>query len=435
MSQPPIDFGALGAQAYAAERQSPAPSWRAQGLMQGFPPAEAQRVTRTNFMRFPATRWAFQHINRVLPSIEVPAGPVVRPLPRQEQPLHALMFRSIGGARVSLLQHLEASHTDGFIVLQDGALRYEFYGNGQTAESRHIMFSVTKSLIGTLAEAMVLDGRLDAHSLAQDIVGELRGSAFGDATVRQLMDMAVGVHYTENYEDPLSESSQFGVASGLYPPYADASAPPAEYAGLDSLYSFLPRLRKRGGHGGFFDYITAVTEVLAWVMERAGGEACHEQLSRIWRGLGCERDAYFIADALGRNVAGAGFSASLRDMARFGQMLLDHGRVGDRQLLPRAVVDSLLAGNDPAVFAANPEFAPMGRLSYKSQWYVFNGQALLAIGIHGQQLYVDFESRLVSVKQSSLPQAVAAINIDTLELMHALSRHYRTESAAQQVNS
>ena len=139
-------------------------------------------------------------------------------------------------------------------------------------------------------------------------------------------------------------------------------------------------------------------------------------------------DGHFIADPLGRGVAGAGFSATLRDMARFGQLLLDDGRVGDEQLLPPGVVSSLLAGGDPEVFARNPEFAPMGRLSYKSQWYVFNGRALLAIGIHGQQLYVDFETRLVSVKQASPPHALSPVNADSLALMHALSHHYREGS-------
>lgn len=430
MTQAPIDFGPLVAQAYAAERAAPCPGWREQGLMHGFPPPAEARVSKVNFLRPPFVRWSFQHIQRLLPTIDVPAGTAVRPLVRREEPLGQLVFRSLGGAQVTLDEHLKASHADGFIVLQDGAVRYEAYANGQTPETRHIMFSVTKSLIGTLAEALVAERRLDEHRLTMSYVDELRGSAFGDATVRQLMDMAIGVHYTEDYEDPLSESSQFGYASGLHPPYADLShGLPPEYAGLDSLYAFLPRLRKKGEHGGFFNYVTAVTEVLAWVMERATGEACHEQLARLWRRLGCERDGHFIADPLGRGVAGAGFSATLRDMARFGQMLLDHGRVGDEQLLPPEVVSSLLAGGDPEVFARNPEFAPMGRLSYKSQWYVFNGRALLAIGIHGQQLYVDFETRMVSVKQASPPHALAPVNADSLALMHALSHHYREGSA------
>ena len=426
MSQPPFDIPALVAATYEESAARPFADRDTLGLMRGFPPAPATRVDRRNFMGAPRNRWAFQHISRLLPSIDVPASTRVRELPRAERDLGGLAFASIGGRSVTLSQHLAASHTDGFVVLKDGAIAFEHYANGQTPATRHIMFSVTKSLIGVLAERLVVEGRLDDRLRADAILPELHGSAFGDATVRQLMDMAVGIHYREDYEDPLSESSQFGWASGLVAPRAAQMATlPPEYEGLDNLYAYLPRLRKRGEHGGFFDYVTAVTEVVAWVIERHTGEACHQMLARLWDGIGAERDAYFIADPSGRNVCGAGFNATLRDMARFGQMLLDFGRVGERQVLPRTVVESLLAGSDPAIFAANPEFAPIGPFSYRSQWYVLNGHALLAIGVHGQQLHVDFDARVVCVKQSSQPAAVSAINADTGALMQALGRALR----------
>ena len=426
MSQPPFDFPALVAATYEESATRPFADQVSLDLMTGFPPPAATRVDKRNFMGAPRNRWAFQHINRLLPSIDVPAATQVRELPRRELDLDGLEFTSLGGRPVTLAQHLAASHTDAFIVLKDGAVAYERYANGQTPATRHIMFSVTKSLIGTMAERLVVEGRLDDTLRADAIVPELAGSAFGDATVRQLLDMAVGIHYREDYEDPLSESSQFGWASGLVAPRAAQLATlPPEYEGLDNLYVYLPRLKKRGEHGGFFDYVTAVTEVVAWVIERHTGEACHQMLAKIWNDIGAERDGFFVADPSGRNVCGAGFNATLRDMARFGQMLLDYGRVDERQVLPRAVVESLLAGADPAIFAANPEFAPIGPFSYKSQWYVLNGHVLLAIGVHGQQLYVDFDARMVTVKQSSQPAAVSPINADTGALMQALGRALR----------
>jgi CubicO group peptidase (beta-lactamase class C family) len=426
MSLPPFDFPALVGAAYEESAARPFADHASLGLMQGFPPARAARVDKRNFMGAPLNRWSFQHIGQLLPSIAVPASKHVRELPRQDAGLAGFEFTSISGRRVTLAQHLAASHTDGFVVLKDGRVAFEHYANGQTPDTRHIMFSVTKSLIGTMAERLVVEGRLDDRLRTDAIIPELAGSAFGDATVRQLMDMAVGIHYREDYEDPLSESSQFGWASGLVAPRAgEMTTPPPEYAGLDDLYAYLPRLKKRGEHGGFFDYCTAVTEVVAWVIERHTGVACHEMLAALWEGIGAERDGFFIADPSGRNVCGAGFNATLRDMARFGQMLLDFGRVGDAQVLPRAVVESLLAGADPAIFAANPEFAPIGPFSYKSQWYVLNGHVLLAIGVHGQQLYVDFDARMVTAKQSSQPAAVSPINADTGALMQALGRALR----------
>lgn len=425
MPNPPFDPVALIPQAYAAARAEPPRSWHEQGLMAGFPPAPEARVKRSNFMRAPYNRWGFQHIDRLLPTITVRAPRAAHPLEiRSTHALDAFTLRSLSGAQVPLAEHLAATCTDGFLVLANGSVVHEHYANGHGPEQRHIMFSVTKSLIGTLGQAAVHDGRLDDTKLAGDYVPELRGSAFGDATVRHLLDMAVGIDYREDYADATSESSQFGYACGLTPgPLAEGDPLPPEYAGLDSLYTFLPRLRKRGGHGGFFHYVTATTEALAWVIERATGEACHVHLERLWQALGCERDGFFIADPLGRNVAGAGYSATLRDIARFGQMLLDRGQVDGRQVLPQAVIDTLLAGGSVEEFARNEDFAPFHGLSYKSQWYVRNGEALVALGVHGQMLVVDFVARVVIVKQSSTPEAIDLLGIDTWLAVQQIAAH------------
>lgn len=387
-------------------------------LMQGFPPAAEHRVTWHNFMSPPHNRWAFHNLGRIRPSISVERGAKPSaPLAIAAKRLTDFSFTSAAGHSVSMQHHLAASCTDGWLVMKNGAVLQELYFNGHQAHKRHIMFSVTKSLIGVLAEAMVGSGELNETALASDYVAELAGSAFGDATVRQLLDMAVAIDYDEVYDDPLSGSSQFGYACGLLPP-------PPGIAASQSLYEYLPATRKSGEHGGFFHYVTATTEALAWVMERASGRSCAEHLREVWQGLGCERDGFFVADPWGRNVAGAGFNATLRDMARFGCMLLAKGQAQGEQLIPSAAIDSLLQGGDPAIYAANDIFAQWSPgATYKSQWYVYPGEALLAVGIHGQILYIDFAQQVVIVKQSSLPIAESVLDIDTLRLVRSLASH------------
>ncbi len=366
----------------------------------------------------PFNTWGFRNLARLRPSIDVQAGsgtPSV--LSEAVSPLDALHFNSVCGLSVSVLDHLLASDTDGFIVLKGDSVIYERYFNGQCADDRHIMFSVTKSLIGTLGEQLVSDGLLDPTALTRRYVPELEGSAFADATVRQLFDMAVGIEYSEVYDDPNSESSQYGYSCGFQPALA-------QYAHFESLYQYLPALRKRGEHGGFFHYVTATTEVLAWVMERASGKPCAEMLEAVWRQLGCQRDGYFMADPWGRSVAGAGFSATLRDMARFGQLLANRGRREGVQVLSRETLERIAAGSDPAIYAANAEFAQWTPdASYRSQWYVFNdhSQALMAGGIHGQYLFVDLPSQVVIVKQSSLPQAVTDLDTDSVRMLRCIA--------------
>jgi CubicO group peptidase (beta-lactamase class C family) len=385
-------------------------------LMQGFPPAAEHRVTWHNFMSPPHNRWAFHNLGRIRPSISVERGntPAV-PLALAAKRLNDFSFESAAGLTVTLQQHLAASCTDGWLVMKNGAVLQEDYFNGHQAHKRHIMFSVTKSLIGVLAQAMVGSGQLQEQALASDYVPELAGSAFGDATVRQLLDMAVAIDYDEVYDDPLSGSSQFGYACGL-------TVPPAGVAASQSLYEYLPATRKKGEHGGFFHYVTATTEALAWVMERASGRSCAEQLRDVWQGLGCERDGFFVADPWGRNVAGAGFNATLRDMARFGSLLLANGEANGQQLIPAAAIQAVLQGGDPAIYAANETFALWSPgATYKSQWYVYPNEALLAVGIHGQILYIDFARQVVIVKQSSLPIAESVLDIDTLRLIRSLA--------------
>lgn len=389
-------------------------------LMEGFPPKPKHRVTWNNWMHPPFNQWGFRNLARLRPCVDVQAGfgPVCM-FKQAPQPLDELHFNSESGLSIRVIEHLVASQTDAFLVLQGDTVLFERYFNSQRPQDRHIMFSVTKSLIGTLGEQLACEGVLDPALSAGYYVPELVGSAFADATVRQLFDMAVGVDYSEVYEDPDSESSQYGYACGFQPA-------PAQYAQFESLYQYLPSLRKRGTHGGFFHYVTATTEVLAWVMERASGKACHQLLQDIWSQLGCERDGYFLADPWGRSVAGAGFSATLRDMARFGRLLANDGRQDGRQLLSPETVACIAAGADPALYASSPDFSKWTPgASYRSQWYVFNdhSQALMAGGIHGQYLFVDKPSGVVIVKQSSLSEAVSPFDGDSVRMLRAIAAH------------
>ncbi|WP_256588419.1 serine hydrolase domain-containing protein [Pseudomonas sp. LH1G9] len=173
---------------YAEANESLLPGHTAPGLMQGFPAAPEQRVTWENWMRPPFNRWGVRHLARLRPSIDVRAGNAPRsPLNDAPQALSELRFDSCCGLSVSVLDHLVASHTDSFLVMQGDQVLFERYFNGQRPEHRHIMFSVTKSLIGLLGEQLISEALLDPMRRVSAYVPELAGSAFGDARVGRLL--------------------------------------------------------------------------------------------------------------------------------------------------------------------------------------------------------------------------------------------------------
>lgn len=368
-------------------------------LMKGFPPSPDATVTAANWRTPPFNTWAFQHIEQVVPTRTVfrGTGAVV--------PLHSASRRTVdryrtamqsGGFDVPAFMH--ANHVDGLLVLKDGRIVDERYGNGQQPSSRHAMMSVGKSVVGTIAELLVHEGRLDQERSVQHYVPELAGSAFGDATVRQVLDMLVGVDYSEAMEDPTSDVNQFLYAARL-------GTPPPGVTPKASLYEYVRGLRKKGGHGEVFHYVTPTSEVLGWIVARATGSSWADLFEqRIYQPLGPERDGFVIVDAVGTQTAAGGLALTLRDAGRFGLMIANDGTLDGRRVLPVEVVRRIKAGGDPSRWP--PQEWAKGVHSYGSQWWIdHTARILTAYGIHGQLIRIGLDDGIVVVVQSSWPVA------------------------------
>ncbi|WDU64063.1 serine hydrolase [Pseudomonas poae] len=387
-------------------------------LMVGCPPAEKNLVTHRNYMVAPNNRWGFKRLEQLTRSITVGRGDVpVRPLISAPQDLSGVLFKSKCGREVSVQEHLKSTYTDGFIVLKDAKSVYECYFDGYQPNDRHIMFSVTKSLVGLIAEDLITKDIIDENLLVIKYIPELIGSAFGDATVRQVLNMTVGIDCYEEYDDPTGITAQFGYASGLWQQPEGSDYP-------DNICDYLKKLRKHGSHGMRFEYVTACTEVVAWIVERAAGQSISKLVEVVWSQLGCERDAYFVNDAHGRACSGGGFNATLRDMARFAIMVSQRGEWEGRQLFSPSAVDRLFEGGDPEHYALNESYSSWTPgASYKSHWYVYSGQSIMAVGIHGQIVYIHRPSGVVIVKQSSSPTAESPLYSDTVVMLKVLAEN------------
>lgn len=396
----------------------------AMGWMRGSPPAP-DRIVRFedgSYWRFPALRWSVANLRQLMPTVNVSRGlGPASPLPVALcEDIDELRFTPLGSDRtMSWRESLDANYTDGIVVLHRGRVVYERYFGVLRPEGQHGAMSVTKTFVGTLAALLVAEGRLDSARRVDHYVPELAASAFGSATVRQVMDMTTGIRFREDYADPTAEVWSHAAAGNPLPR-------PSDYTGPRSYYEFLQTVQPQGVHGEAFGYRTANTDALGWILARVSGRSVAQLLSeRIWSRLGAEQDAYMSVDSTGTPFAGGGLSTGLRDLARFGEMVRNGGVFDGRRILPEAVVDDIRRGGDRARFA-RAGYRLLPGWSYRSMWWVTHNAhgAFMARGVHGQALYIDPAAEMVIARFASNPVAAnAASDPTSLPAWHALARH------------
>lgn len=354
-------------------------------------------------------RPAFRNLQELLPTRTIDAGdgPVFHFQKRRPLNLDAITFEfhnPVTGqsSTQSVARMLRQTHTDALFVLKNGKIAYEGYFAGQTQRTRHQMNSVTKSFAGLLAATLVTEGKLKRDAKVIDYIPELKNSAYADATVAQVLDMTVGVRFSEDDNDPDSEVARYMAELGVAP------APPG-YTRSGSVRKFLETLEKQGRHGERFFYVTPNTEVLCWLAERAGGKPFEKMLEeRLWTRIGARRDAYFLVDPAGTPSCGGGFNATAEDLAKIGQMLLNNGLFNGRRILPAKALSAIPEGGNREVFSRSKD--GQGILqgwSYRDQFWVRHSpdQAYAAIGVSGQWIYIVPKEGVVIVKQSGLTHA------------------------------
>ncbi|MGX9147938.1 serine hydrolase domain-containing protein [Mesorhizobium sp. 128a] len=388
------------------------------GWMQGAPPPVDKRVAfeGDKFFEFPQVRWSLSHMRELTPTVNVRrrrGGP--SPLDRSDKftDLGAVTFADQDARTWRIDDALFDTYTDGILVLHRGRVVYERYFGALEPHLPHACHSVTKSYAGTMTAAFVHEGVLDDAMTIAHYLPELRRSAFEDATLRQVMDMETSLAHTEEYSDKHSGVWAYARACGW-------RSRPYDYDGPRTMCDYLRTVKKEGAHGGSSDYKTINTEVMTWVMARVTGRSFAQLLhERLWLPIGCEEDGYVVVDSAGMPLAGSGLSATLRDVARFGELMRREGEWDGKQVIPASAVHDLQRDNLPKL---------PGGWSYRSQWWVPHDEmgALEARGIHGQRLYIAPKAEMVIAHFGSHPVASAAAQESIMTpLMLSLGRILR----------
>ena len=368
------------------------------GLAPVFPPPPAHRARGRVYDSHETVRWFMQHVREVEGTVGVSRpGASPQALPGRHADL--LQGQIVhGGRRISAGAALAAAGADALVVVHRGVLVTEEYFGAMTASTPHMWQSMTKLLVGLVTGAMIERGLLSPQQLVSDLVPEVTGSAYGDARVRDLLDMTVGLVCSEDYEDENSDVSRLDRLYGVRPPLR-----PGEPG---SSYEEATIARKDSDHGSEFRYASLNTQVLGWVLERSSGRSVPDLVEDVvWSRIGGEHEAYLALDGAGSAQSEGGFCSSARDLARFG-LLLRQGAVGSDVVVSRAWLDDTRTNARRDLFARSVfgDLFPGGgyRNCVWSWGDGFEG-SLVALGIYGQLLYVDPATDLVIAKFATWP--------------------------------
>ena len=294
------------------------------GWMQGFPPPSDRTISAMDgsFFKFPALRYSVCHMRQFMPTVNVPAAQVGRYdfEVDYDAKIDQLTFIPQGEEKpMTWRASLQKNYTDGMLILHKGKIIYEKYFGALKPDGVHAAMSVSKTFTGTLGALLVVEGVLDENEVAASYVPELKNSAFGDATIREILDMTAAIQFSEDYSDPNAEIWTF-TASGN--PFKSM-----DYKGPGNYYEYAQTVKKNGIHGAEFGYKTVNTDVMGWIVSRVTGKSIPQLLSeRIWKPMGARFDRYNHIDGAGNAFSAGAISAKIRYMAKIGEMIRKNGR-------------------------------------------------------------------------------------------------------------
>ncbi len=394
------------------------------GIMRGFPPPPDKRIGPANQLQPVFMRWTMMNASAMACTARVRRGASRPDVLVQGPPLALDEVGVDDGAGGTLRGHALYARLgmNGIVVLHRGRLVAETYLGDMRPEIPHMVFSCTKSLVGTLVAMHAHHGLLSMAQRAGHYLPELADSALGSATLEQLLDMRANFRFGSMPHAGGTLQLSYLRAAGLLPRPADDDGPP-------HIQALLLSAEAAGTHGqGPFRYDNGSTETLAWVLQRATGLSLAELISRhFWAPLGMEQDAEMTLDPIKTQAAAAGFVACLRDLARWGEMMRREGEGGGRQLVPPAVVAAIRAGGDRDAFATSAAAARRVGGSYRYQWWVNHDEfdSFEAKGQFGQRIWVAPGGETVIVQVSTDPDPSNSRDPLRLCFYHAITRAMR----------
>jgi len=387
------------------------PAWSA-GVPADVP--MALQDVRSHMLDADVNALTFHDMDQIFDTRRVDAGTATWKLPRSEADMD--FTYTFAGQTHTARQALDRTFTNALLIIKHGAIVTEIYRNNTNAGTHFISFSMAKSITSVLIGIAVADHRI--HSIDDQIVRyvpELEGTGYDGVTIKQALMMRSGVDYDERYDF-------------AHPSLAAAMFEDSLVRSKIRFATFARIVSRAYPPGEHFNYSTLETAVLGWVLERATHQSITQYMTEhLWKPAGMESYGFWILDGAPANAAGpsgaprefngAGFNAVLRDYGRFGLMMLDDGKAGNRQVVAKQWVRESTAARSSA------PIAPSSALGYQYQWWTIAGtDAYTAIGLQGQYIYVDPDTDTVIVKLSYFPPGNQDAPRETLAFLQAAAK-------------
>ncbi|MGI9408354.1 MAG: serine hydrolase domain-containing protein [Hyphomicrobiaceae bacterium] len=390
-------------------------------IMSGAPVPKDNQVTLANWRVAPYNRWAFHHVREIIPTAEITA----RPSPVLTRDLHDIWdipLEDDTAQERTFGNIMEQTHTSGLVVLRSGRVVAEWFDDGYDRRLPHILFSVSKSITSVLTGILADRDVVEPDAPVARYIPEVEGSAYGDCTIRHVLDMTVSTSFEEVYLDPDGEFARYRAATGWNP---------SNGTGQGDLRSFLLTLKSgTDAHGERFHYLSPNSDLLGWILERASGRRFADLLSEhLWQPMGAEAAASITVDRLGAPRTAGGISARPHDLARIGELMRKHGVAGDEQVVPAWWIDDITGYSDNAAWLRGDLAHLFPEGGYRSKWYQTGkaSGAFCSIGIHGQWLYVDPSAEVVIARTAAQPEPVdEALDLLHITAFEAVSKYLTT---------
>ena len=384
-------------------------------IMKGSPPPIEYQVTLDNWRKFPFNSWSFVNVRNLIPTSPIYNNP----------DKEIILQKKLIDLNDLVIDHKKSSYrlkeifkicdTDAFLVMHKGKIKFEFYDKFTNFNTPHIIFSVSKSLTSLLTGILVEKKVININNYISHILPETKGTAYEDATVRNVLDMSIASGFIEDYTGQAEIFKKYRSSTGWDLPETNSTQ---TVKGLHDFLSSMPKSNQK--HGKKYHYCSPHSDLLGWIIERASGENYSKIMADLlFKKAGMNHEANVTVDKWGASRAAGGISISPYDLLLISELVRNYGSNDNGQIIPASWIEDFRNSKNNSSYLNQDNLERFPKGNYRSKWYQtgFKDNEFCAIGIHGQNIWINPNKEITIVRMSS---ASDPINIQTEELMFSV---------------